>query len=85
MGRFLVRAGGEEIARINDVHGCSSILDRRVGKAIAARFDGGKLSTEGGLLALREIESRLGLADRLADCLKDPRPPERVRSITSNR
>ncbi len=49
------------------------------GKAIVARFDGGKLSTEGGLLALREIEDRLGLADRLAGCLKDPRAPERVR------
>ena len=35
------------------------------GKAVAARFDGGKLSSEGGLLAQREIESRLGLADRL--------------------
>ncbi len=30
------------------------------------------------MLALREIESRLGLADRLATCLKDPRAPERV-------
>src|SRR5207247_7449625 len=30
------------------------------------------------LLALREIESRLGLADRLAACVKDPRAPERV-------
>ena len=40
----------------------------------SARFDGGRLSSEGGLLALREIESRL----RLAACLKDPRAPERV-------
>jgi hypothetical protein len=48
------------------------------GKAVVARFDGGRLSSEGGLLALREIESRLGLADRLATCLKDPRAPERV-------
>ncbi len=30
------------------------------------------------LLALREIERRLGVADRLAGCLKDPRAPERV-------
>jgi hypothetical protein len=30
------------------------------------------------LLALREIERRLGLADRLANCLVDPRAPERV-------
>ena len=43
------------------------------GKAVIARFDGGRLSSEGGLLALREIERRLGVADRFAACLKDPR------------
>jgi hypothetical protein len=48
------------------------------GKAVVAGFDGGRLSSEGGLLALREIESRLGLADRLTGCLKDPRMPEKV-------
>jgi hypothetical protein len=48
------------------------------GKAVVARFDGGRLSSEGGLLVLREVESRLGLADRLAACLKDPRAPEKV-------
>src|ERR1700756_3561504 len=48
------------------------------GKAVVARFDGGRLSSEGGLLALREIERRLGLSERLASCLVDPRAPERV-------
>jgi len=48
------------------------------GKAVVARFDGGRLSSEGGLLALREIERRLGLANRLTACLKDPRAPEKV-------
>jgi hypothetical protein len=48
------------------------------GKAVIARFDGGRLSSEGGLLALGEIERRLGLADRLAACLKDKRAPEKV-------
>jgi hypothetical protein len=48
------------------------------GKAVVARFDGGRLSSEGGLLALREIERRLGLANRLAACLKDPRASEKV-------
>jgi hypothetical protein len=48
------------------------------GKAVVARFDGGRLSSEGGLLVLREIERRLGLADRLAGCLKDRRMPEKV-------
>jgi hypothetical protein len=41
------------------------------GEAVIARFDGGRLSSEGGLLVLREVERRLGLADRLAACLKD--------------
>ncbi len=48
------------------------------GKPIIARFDGGQLSSDGGVLALREIEARLGVADRLAACLVDPRAPERV-------
>ena len=43
------------------------------GKPLVARFDGGRLSSEGGVLALREIERRLGVADRLAACLDDPR------------
>jgi hypothetical protein len=48
------------------------------GKVVVTRFDGGRLSSEGGLLVLREVERRLGLADRLAACLKDPRAPEKV-------
>ena len=48
------------------------------GKALVARFDGGRLSSEGGLLALREIERRLAIADRFAACLKDPRMPQKV-------
>ena len=48
------------------------------GKPIIARFDGGQLSSDGGVLALREIERRLGVADRLAVCVADPRAPERV-------
>jgi len=37
------------------------------------------MSSDGGLLLLREIEQRLGLAKRLAGCIRDPRMPERVR------
>jgi hypothetical protein len=36
------------------------------GKSLIVRFDGGQLSSDGGLLALREVERRLGIADRLA-------------------
>ena len=46
------------------------------GKQIVARFDGGRLSYNGGLLVLREIERRLEVADRLAACIDDPRDPE---------
>ena len=49
------------------------------GKPPIARFDGGQLSSDGGLLALREVERRLGIAERLAACIDDPRAPERVR------
>jgi hypothetical protein len=47
-------------------------------KPIIARFDGGRLSSDGGVLALREIEQRLGIADRLAACVADPRLADRV-------
>jgi len=49
------------------------------GKSLIARFDGGRLSSDGGLLALREVERRLGIAERLATCIGDPRMPERIR------
>ena len=45
------------------------------GKEIVARFDGGRLSSDGGLLVLREIERRLKIAERLAACIDDPRDP----------
>ena len=45
------------------------------GKQIVARFDGGRLSSDGGLLVLHEIERRLEVADRLAACIDDPRDP----------
>ena len=45
------------------------------GKEIVARFDGGRLSSDGGLFVLREIEQRLKVADRLAACIDDPRDP----------
>ena len=43
------------------------------GKRLDARFDGGQLSSDDGVVLLREIEQRLRVADRLAACIKDPR------------
>lgn len=44
-------------------------------KPLEARFDGGQMSSDGGVLLLREVEQRLGVAGRLAGCLIDPRDP----------
>ncbi|RWA95909.1 IS1380 family transposase [Mesorhizobium sp.] len=43
------------------------------GKSVVARFDGGMLSSNSGVLALAEVEKRLRVAERLARCIDDPR------------
>jgi hypothetical protein len=48
------------------------------GKSIAATFDGGLLSSDGGVLMLREVEQRLRMADRFAGCIEDPRAPDQI-------
>ena len=48
------------------------------GKAVIARFDGGMLSSDSGVLALSEIDRRLRVAERLAGCIADPRAPGQV-------
>ena len=45
------------------------------GKPVVVKFDGGLLSSDG---ALREVERRLRVADRLAACVVDPRAPEQI-------
>ena len=49
------------------------------GKKVVVKFDGGALSSDGGLLVLREVEQRLGVADRMAACIIDPRAPDQIR------
>src|SRR4051812_4389032 len=48
------------------------------GKSVVAKFDGGLLSSNGGVLALREVEKRLRVADRFAACIEDPRAPDQI-------
>ncbi len=45
---------------------------------IHACFDGGALSSDGGVLVLREIEQGLKFASMLASCLNDKRDPGRI-------
>jgi Transposase DDE domain group 1 len=48
------------------------------GKTIIAKFDGGLLSSDGGILVLREVEQRLRVADRMAACIEDARAPDQI-------
>src|ERR687889_1803524 len=54
-----------------------------MGKPVHIAFDGGRLTSDAGILLLAAIEQRLGIAQRLADCIEDRRAPERVRHTVS--
>lgn len=47
-------------------------------KKITAAFDGGHITSDGGVMLLAAAERRLQLTDRLAAAIPDPRDPERV-------
>jgi hypothetical protein len=49
------------------------------GKPVHVAFDGGQMTSDAGILLLAAIEQRLGIAERLANCIEDPRAPERIR------
>jgi hypothetical protein len=46
--------------------------DRR---QIVAEFDGGDITSDGGLPLLREVDRKIGLLDALSDIIDDPRSP----------
>jgi Transposase DDE domain group 1 len=48
------------------------------GRKIEADFTGGEVSSDGGVLLLRQVDRWLGLTKRLGQLLPDPRDPERI-------
>ena len=48
-------------------------------KKLTVDFDGGTVSSDGGLLLLREAERQLGVCRRLSEEMPDRRDPDRVR------
>jgi len=50
-------------------------LGRRM---IEANFQGGAISSDGGLVLLRQLDQRLGLSKAVAQVLHDPRDPDRI-------
>ena len=47
-------------------------------KKVSVGFDGGRLSSDAGVLLLRGVERKLGLAGRLASCIRDKRDPDLI-------
>jgi len=47
-------------------------------KKVTAAFDGGRLTSDGGVLLLAQAERAMGIAGRLAGCIADPRDQSRV-------
>jgi Transposase DDE domain group 1 len=54
---------------------CFPVVDR---KKITAAFDGGRISSDGGVMLLAQAERRLGIADQLAQVIPDERDASRV-------
>ena len=48
------------------------------GRRLHADFSGGALTTDAGMLLLRQADKRLGLLDALDRCLPDPRDPDSI-------
>src|SRR3954465_11533614 len=47
-------------------------------KKLSVGFEGGQLSSDAGVLVLRGVEKKLGLAARLASCIRDRGKRERI-------
>ncbi len=49
---------------------------KHVRRQVTAQFDGGMISSDGGAVLLREVDRRINLRPRLADCFEDHRDPK---------
>ena len=48
-------------------------------KKVVAAFDGGRITSDGGVLLLAAAERRLGIANKLAGLISDPRDPNLIK------
>jgi hypothetical protein len=44
-------------------------------KKVTAAFDGGRITSDGGVMLLATVERRIGIAETLAPLIADPRDP----------
>ena len=53
-------------------------FERLFGKEVTTRFAGGRMTSDGGALPLREIDRKYEITKSAADCIDDPRNPEKI-------
>ncbi|MBG0808295.1 transposase [Methylosinus sp. H3A] len=63
----------------------SSPFQPSQGKKVTAAFNGGRISSEGGVTLLAIVERRIGIAERLARCFPDRRHPARSTHTLADR
>ncbi|MGV8125374.1 MAG: IS1380 family transposase [Candidatus Xenobiia bacterium LiM19] len=66
------------MTQCNTSHSILSRLSLPIDKEISFDFDGGNVTSDTGLLLLAEIDSRTGLTDRIASCIKDTRQQSKI-------
>lgn len=49
-------------------------------KRVTTVFDGGTLTSDGGVLLLNRVDERLGLSRRMAEAISDPRQEAKARA-----
>ncbi|MDZ7301406.1 MAG: transposase, partial [candidate division KSB1 bacterium] len=54
------------------------------GKPVLLDFEGGALSSDAGILLLREVEQQTGLINALAEVINDPRDPRYVKHTVAD-
>jgi hypothetical protein len=54
-------------------------------RKVTAALDGGRLTSDGGVMLLAAAGRHLGLCDRLATLIADPRDPSRVTLVHNSR
>ena len=72
-------AATEWVPAMTDGTGVLPGLPAVCGKPVHVAADGGRLTSDAGVLLLAEVERRLGIAERLAACIDDPRDSTTVR------
>jgi len=67
---------------MTDCNHAAMIFPRVCGRTVEADFSGGDISSDGGVLLLRQVEKRIGLLSAVSKVLSDPREQSRVEHKT---